>query len=127
MPVAPPMIPAADFCSEPLSHAERELFEHRLWKRQALRRGFIATLSLALAALLVGISIPVGTHLVAAWWLERLHCAVVWVMDESNWRQGGTTTVSIRTRSWGWSDLSNADLNHLKKLHRVVSLNLAEA
>jgi hypothetical protein len=125
--MTPSMIQTTGPCSESLPRATRERFEDPLRRRQAMRRSVIAALALTLAALALIVSITVGTHLVAAWWLERLHCAVVWEMDNNNWRQGGVTRVYHSTRSWGWSDLGNADLNRLKRLHRVVSLDLAEA
>ena len=65
-------------------------------------------------------------HLVTAWWLESLHGMVLWDIDKTNWRQGGVTSVSFVARNSWIPRLRDGDLNHFRRLHRVVSLNLAE-
>lgn len=110
--------------SHPATRRERPA--HPSWRQEAFRLGAIAALSLTLAAVILGVSYVAGRHLVAAWWLERLRGNVVWEIDQSNWRHGGTTTVSLGAgRSWD-PKLGNSDLAHLSKLHHVVSLNLSE-
>jgi hypothetical protein len=101
-------------------------YSERLTQLQVRRRVFITVLALALATLLAAVAIPVGRHLVTAWWLESLHGMVQWEMDETNWRQGGVTSVSFAARNWWNVKLSNGELKYLWNLHRVVSLDLAE-
>ena len=52
--------------------------------------------------------------------------AVLWEIDKTNWRQGGVTTVELTALRAPDPRFSNFDLTHLRKLHRVVSLDLAE-
>ena len=60
----------------------------------------------------------------SAWWLEPR--AVTWEIDRSNWRQGATTNVSLRSRRPREPTLRNSDLTHLFRLHHVVSLDLSD-
>jgi hypothetical protein len=108
--------------SQSFAPPERE----RLEGRRALRLAVVAGLFLVFASLFGAFSIRVGTHLVAAWWFKSLHCFVGWEVHETNWREGGTTSVS-----YGWKNswnpkFSDDDLDHLRKLLRVVKLDLAE-
>ena len=105
-----------------LPKPERERFEVGRASRLALGVG----LFVVLATLFAAFSIRVGTHLVTAWWFESLHCTVAWEVDETNWRDGGATSVSYRSRN-SWNPIfGDSDLNHLRKLNRVVKLDLAE-
>src|SRR5438552_1487246 len=126
--MTPPISTVADLHPRPVSSADRLLIEQRLWRRQMVRRGLIALLVVAVSALLIGISGPIGNHLQTAWWLERLGLRVHWQIDETNWRAGGVTSVSqvgLRGGSAG-ADLVDRDLRYFLNLHRVQSLSLAE-
>ena len=112
--------------TKPLHAADSELLRYRSRRHEALERGAIACVALTVAAIVVGVSFLVGRHLVTAWWLERLHGMALWDIDRTNWRQGGVTSVTFGSRNSWYRGLSNDDLNYLGKLHRVVSLNLAE-
>jgi hypothetical protein len=126
MPMAPTMTLTTALATKPLHRADRDLLRYGYLRREALRRGVIAAVALTLATLVVGLSFLVGTHLVAAWWIQSLHGAVLWDIDQTNWRQGGVTSVSlVSTNPWN-PNIGDADLTHLRRLHRVVSLNLAE-
>jgi hypothetical protein len=103
------------------ARAARQLEDHRAW-----RLVFGVGAFLIIAALFATFAIRVGTHLVTAWWLERLQCAVDWKVDETNWRQWGETSVSYDSRSFFGSRFEDKDLDHLKRLFHVVKLNLAE-
>jgi hypothetical protein len=121
------MIQTSGADPESLAFAEREWLARRLWRRHLWRVGFVAALTIVLAVLLAGISIPVGIHLATGLWLGTLGGAVQWDMDETNWRQGGITRVSFRSRWQMWNNtFSDDDLHYLLNLHRVVSLNIAE-
>jgi hypothetical protein len=109
----------------PLPAADQLILEDRLLRRQMRRRAFIMLLVAAVAAVLVGVSVPIGNHLRTAWWLERLGCTVDWQIDETNWRQGGVTAVAHTSRRWN-AKLGDSDLPYLLDLHRVRSLGLAE-
>jgi hypothetical protein len=78
-------------------------------RREALRLGVIGAVASAIAIVVVGCSYLVVTPLVLGWWLERQGATVSWEVDLTNWRHG------------------NGDLESLRHLHRVVSLNLAES
>ena len=101
---------------------------HRSRRREALRRGVDRGCGAHQSRRsCVGRVIRVGSHLVAAWWLESQHGMVVWDIDETNWRQGGVTSVSFASRNFVESaDSATAISITFSKLHRVVSLNLAE-
>jgi hypothetical protein len=124
--LAPSVSPAAGPPSEPVHRAERLVFEHRLWRRDVFRRRVIMVVAVALATLVVAVALPVTRHLSAAWWLEGLSGAVLWEIDETNWRQGGATTVELTALQRSNLNFNDADLTHVRELHRVVSLNLAE-
>jgi hypothetical protein len=115
-----------------LSADERYLIEDRLWRRQIIRRGLIAALVIGVTTSLFVLARPIANHLLAAWWLERLGCRVHWQSDETNWRQGGVTSVS-GVRPWGsafqvfGADLGDRDLHYLLDLRPVQSLNLEES
>ena len=112
--------------TEALRHADPELLRHRSRRRDAFRRGLIAAVALTVAALLVGAFFLVGQHLLTAFWLERQDAMVLWDIDQTNWRQGGVTSVSFAARNSWNARLRDEDLDHFRRLHRVVSLNLAE-
>jgi hypothetical protein len=126
MPMAPTMTLTTALATKPLHRADRDLLRYGYLRREALRRGLIAAVALTLATLVVGLSFLVGTHLVAAWWIQSLHGAVLWDIDQTNWRQGGVTSVSLVSTNPRDPNIGDADLAHLQRLHRVVSLNLAE-
>ena len=46
------------------------------WRRDAFRRGLVVAVALSLGTLVLTVSLLVGKHLLAAWWLEGLHGAV---------------------------------------------------
>jgi Leucine Rich repeat len=117
--MAPPMTLTCPRTTEPPRHADPELFRQRTRRREAFRRGVIA-------ALLVGAFFLIGQHLLTAWWLERQVGAVLWDIDKTNWRQGGATSVSFAARNSWDVRLRDGDLDHVRRLHRVVSLDLAE-
>jgi hypothetical protein len=112
--------------SAPLSQSARERLESQLSRHKALRLTLILALFLVFALPFVAISIRVGTHLMTAWWFESLHCTVAWEVQETNWREGGTTSVSYASRNSWNAKLDDDDLDHLKKLLPVVKLELAE-
>jgi hypothetical protein len=116
--------------SASLSQSARERLESQLRRRRAIRLTFILALFLVFAPRFAAISIRVGTHLMTAWWFETLQCTVAWKVNETNWREGGTTSVSFGVSQGSrnsWNPIfSDADLDHLKKLFPVVNLNLAE-
>ncbi len=126
MPVTPSTYLTTARSSDAVDHADPELFRQRSRRHESLRRGAIAAVALTLAALVVGVSYFVGTHMLAAWWLERQDGTVLWDIDKTNWRQGGVTSVSFAARNSWIPRLRDGDLNHFRRLHRVVSLNLAE-
>jgi hypothetical protein len=125
--MAPPVrLPTPRTPSDTSLRAVSPTLEQRLGRRELFRRGMILAVVLSLATLVVGVSFVVGTHLFAAWWLEGHHGAVVWEINETNWREGGATTVEL-TAIHTWNPkIRNIELTHLRKLHRVVSVNLAE-
>ena len=126
MPMARSMNNATARSPERFGHANLELIRDGSRRREALRRRVIATVAVAIAALLVGAFFLVGQHLLTAWWLERQDAMVLWDIDQTNWRQGGVTSVSVAARnSWNMR-LRDEDLDHFRRLHRVVSLSLAE-
>jgi Leucine rich repeat/Leucine Rich repeat len=126
MSMAPPIILTYPSTTEPLRHADPELVRQRARRREAFRRSVIAAVAVAVAAFLVGAFFLVGQHLLTAWWLERQDGMVLWDIDKTNWRQGGVTSVSFAARNSWIPRLRDGDLNHFRRLHRVVSLNLAE-
>ena len=91
-----------------------------------LRLGLIVGVSVSLATLVVVAASFVGTHLAAKWWFEGHQGLVDWEIDDTNWRQGGVTSVSFAPRRFSLSVLGDADLDHLHRLFPVVSLNLAD-
>jgi hypothetical protein len=95
--------------SQSFAPPERERFEGR----GALRLAVVTGLFLVFASLFGAFSIRVGTHLVAAWWFQSLHCFVGWEVHETNWREGGTTSV--------FSDAGLICLEGMKNL-KVVNL-----
>jgi hypothetical protein len=109
--------------------SKRLLTEDRLWRRQMLRRGLIAALVVTVTTLLFIVALPIGNHLGTAWWLERLGCRIDWQIDETNWWQGGATSVSCSRVYVGaiyGADVGDRDLHYLLNLRPVQSLNLAE-
>jgi Leucine Rich repeat len=124
--MAPPMTLTYPRTTEPLRPADPELFRQRTRRREVFRRGVIAAVAVAVAAFLVGAFFLIGQHLLTAWWLERQDGMVLWDIDQTNWRQGGVTSVSFAARNSWIPRLRDGDLNHFRRLHRVVSLNLAE-
>jgi Leucine Rich repeat len=124
--MAPPMSLPTRSPSKSLRHVDREHVEHRSRRREVFRRGAIVAAALSLATLVLGAYFVVGRHFVTAWWIEGLNGAVLWEIDETNWRQGGATTVELTAIRASNLRFSDSDLAHLGKLHRVVSLNLAE-
>jgi hypothetical protein len=124
--MAPPMTLTTARSNDPLHHADHGPYRQRARRSEALRRRVIAGLALTIATLLVGAFFLVGRHLFTAWWLERHDGTVLWNIDGTNWRQGGVTSVSFAARiSWG-PRLRDGDLDHFRRLHRVVSLDLSE-
>src|SRR5579883_805723 len=128
-----PSIPTvAGRASQPLSLDERLLREDRLWRRQLIRRGLIAALVVAVTTQLFVLAYPIVNHLRSAWWLGRIGCRIDWQIDETNWRQGGVTSVDTGSR-WGYggihfgASLVDRDLHYFLDLHRVESLNLSES
>jgi hypothetical protein len=121
--MAPSMTLTTARSNDPLHHADPGPYRQRARRSEALRRRVIAGLALTIATLLVGAFFLVGQHLFTAWWLERHDGTVLWDIDETNWRQGGVTSVSFAARiSWG-PRLRDGDLDHFRRLHRVVSLD----
>jgi hypothetical protein len=122
------MIQAARTDSERLARAERRRPTRRLWRAHGTRAGFLVALVIAVSGFVAVAWMSVGTHLVTAWWLERLEGRVRWAVDETNWRQGGVTSMSFQSRlSGAWnSTFGDEDLRYLHKLHRLVSLDLSE-
>jgi Leucine Rich repeat len=126
MPLSHQTVPSAGANLESLSESKSEWFESRLRRHKALRLAFIVALFLVFGSLFTAFSIRVGTHLVAAWWFESHHCIVVWDVDETNWSKGGATSVSnVSRNSWN-ATINDSDLDHLRRLFRVVKLELAE-
>jgi Leucine-rich repeat (LRR) protein len=126
MPMSHQTVPLARPDLESLSESKRERLESRLRRGKALRLAFIVALFLVFGSLFAAFLIRVGTHLVAAWWFESLHCTVAWEVLETNWREGGTTSVSYGSRySWN-AKFDDDDLDHLRKLWHLVKLDLAE-
>ena len=104
-----PQIPiVADRASGPLPLDKRLLIEDRLWRRQMLRRRLIAALGVTVTTLLIILAVPIVNHLRTAWWLERPGCRIDWQIDETNWRQGGVTSVS--GARWYVGSIFGADL-----------------
>ena len=68
----------------------------------------------------------VGSHVVAAWWLEANQYVVLWGIDRGNWKGGGVTTVrySARPVLFG-STRPNLDLKFLTNLHHLEELDLS--
>jgi hypothetical protein len=94
-----------------------------------LRRRLIAALAVTVTTLLFILALPIVNHLRTAWWLERLGCRLDWQIDETNWWQGGITSVSGARRYVGaifGADLGDRDLHYLLDLRPVQSLNLEE-
>jgi Leucine Rich repeat len=126
MPMSHQTVPLARPDLESLSESKRERLESRLRRGKALRLAFIVALFLVFGSLFAAFLIRVGTHLVAAWWFESHHCIVVWDVDETNWSKGGATSVSnVSRNSWN-ATINDSDLDHLRRLFRVVKLELAE-
>jgi Leucine Rich repeat len=113
--------------SQSLAQTAHGDFRVRSRRSELIRTAVVAALAVTLATLIVGGWLFVGTHLVAAWWLEKHQALIVWDIDKTNWRQGGATSVSIAAGRFSFSRITDADLDHLHRLHRVVSLNLAES
>src|SRR6516165_2516229 len=127
--MTPPTLTVADRTSHPLPPDERLLIEDRLWRRKMLRRGLIAFLDVTLTTLLFILAVAIVSHLRTAWWLERLGCRIDWQIDETNWWQGGVTSVSGERSYVGstfGADLYDRDLHYLLDLRPVQSLNLTE-
>jgi hypothetical protein len=126
MPMGHLTVHSAGLDSESRAPSARERWESQLGRRNALRLAFIVTLFLVFAPLFAAFLIRVGTHLVTAWWFESHHCIVVWDVDETNWSKGGATSVSnVSRNSWN-ATINDSDLDHLRRLFRVVKLELAE-
>jgi len=106
--------------------SEREGSERLMRRRKVLRLVFIWALFLVFAPLFAAISIRFGAHLATAWWFESLHCTVAWEVHQTNWQEGGSTTVSYGSRNSWNAKVNDDDLEHLRKLLRVVKLDLAE-
>src|SRR5947209_16700471 len=133
--MTPPIPTVADRSRQPLSPDERLLIEDRLWRRQIIRRGLITALIVGVTTLLFFLAYPIVNHLRTAWWLQRLGCRIDWQIDETNWRQGGVTSVGS-SRLFGRSisgaplffgaELADRDLHYLLDLRPVQSLSLAE-
>jgi hypothetical protein len=126
MPMSLKTVPSAGPDLESLSESKSDRLESRLRRNKAMRLAFIVALFLIFGSFFAAVSIRVGTHLVAAWWFESHHCIVVWDVDATNWRQGGTTSVSNNSRNSWNANLTDGDLVHLRRLFRVVKLELAE-
>jgi hypothetical protein len=93
--MAPSMTLTTARSNDPLHHADHGPYRQRARRSEALRRRVIAGLALTIATLLVGAFFLVGQHLFTAWWLERHDGTVLWDIDETNWRQGGVTSVKL--------------------------------
>ena len=124
------MVPSTSLATRPAANAVRnagrENLETLLWRRDAMRRSVVVAVALSVAVLVLGLFTFVVAHLVAKWWIESQGGMVVWDIDKANWRQGGSTSVTFTSHRFWQSRLDNGELTHLHKLHRVVSLNLAE-
>ena len=112
--------------AEPLSRAAGQRTELQSRRRELLRKGTIVGVSVTLAAIVIVAASFVGTHLIASWWIQSHQGNVVWEMDDSNWRQGGVTSVAFAPRRFSPSLLGDADLVHVHRLFPVVSLNLSD-
>ena len=110
----------------PLWRASGQRTDLQARRRELLRIGLIVGISVSVATLAVVAASFVGTHLAAKWWLESHQGVIVWDINETNWRQGGVTTASFPTGRFNLSNLSDSDLDHLHRLHRLVSLNFAD-
>jgi len=99
-------------------------WEHRKVVR---RRQLIGTLCLVSVALSF-VAQKVVMHLTSTWWLEANHFVVLWGIEKENWKQGGSTMVRYKGRSWYLvnPEQESIDLKHLGNLHRVEELNLAQ-
>ena len=126
MPMSHQALPSALPVLESLCESKSERLESRLRRGKAMRLAFFVGLFLIFGSFFAAVSIRVGTHLVASWWFERHHCMVVWDVDETNWRQGGTTSISYNSRNSWNAHITDGDLNHLSRLFRVVKLELPE-
>jgi Leucine Rich repeat len=124
--VAPLVSSATGPPSAAVGRTTPPLLDHRQRRHDRVRRGVIVVVTVALAMLVIAVTFPVASHFSAAWWLEGLSGAVLWEIDETNWRQGGATTVELAAIRRSNHHFNDADLTHVRKLHRVVSLNLAE-
>jgi hypothetical protein len=105
------------------------LIEDRLRRRRMLRRGLVTALVVTVTTLLSIFAVAIVNHLRTAWWLERLGCRIDWQIDETNWLQGGVTSVSGARSYLGstfGADLYDRDLHYLLDLRPVQSVNLAE-
>ena len=126
MPIEPPKMIAPARSGQPISLAARQRTLLQMRRRESLRLGLIVGLSVSLATLVVVTASFVGTHLAAMWWFEGHQALVDWDIDDTNWRQGGVTSVSFAPTRRALSSLGDADLDHLHRLHRVVNLDLAD-
>ena len=122
----PPKMIAPARAAEPLSRAVGQRIELQSRRRELLRKGTIVGVSVTLAVLVVVVASFIGTHLIAKWWIESHQGDVVWEMDDTNWRQGGVTSVAFAPRRFSPALLGDADLVHLHRLVPVVSLNLSD-
>jgi hypothetical protein len=105
--------------------AERARFARRMHHRQMLRRGIIAGLVLGIIAALSVVLYPVIVHLRTAWYLTASGLTVDWDLDEENWMNGGSTSVTHNMRFW-FAHSVDPLLNYLPDLLHVQRLNLAE-
>ncbi len=103
-----------------------ELAELR--QRRAARRRHLGII-LAAATLATGyFGWRVGSHAIAARWLEANEYQVDWRFDRETWRQGGLTTVKmVVSHNFFSGHHSKTDLKFLPWLHRVESLDLSLA
>ena len=122
----PPKVIAPARSAQTLSHAAGQRTDLHSRRRELLRKGTIVGVSITLAVLVVIVASFVGTHLSAEWWIKSHQGNVVWEMDDTNWRQGGVTSVAFAPRRFSPALLGDADLVHLHRLFTVVSLNLSD-
>ncbi len=109
-------------------------FQHRVATVSTSRSGrqfkiplsVVAALSFALAFLVIGAGSTIGVHFLTAWWLESLSATVTRNVDTTNWRHGGDTSVSFRPSPFFSLGFRDRDLHYLRRLHHLVSLDLAE-
>ncbi len=98
------------------------------FRRRRQVRSWVARMVLAvliLVSLILGP--PVFKHLRSTLYLMASGASVDWVINEDNWKQGGFTSVSFSVNSRTDGRFTNLDMARMTGLHRLESLDLANA